>query len=517
MHKQILKIIAVVISIYGLMLFAACTPVVIEAPTPNEPTTNAFPDLRVAITAPASAVAGSDIGPQLTIQVRNDGNGIAFGTQSAGSNGYMVDVVLSRDTSIPEGWATYTASYQEDVLLKGGRISNTVDLSPRQSSRYEVGGGIPADTPPGVYFICAKVDAGNTIGELREDNNVACARIRITAAPTSQLPTGPPQEPARRPDLRVAITAPASAVAGSDIGPQLTIQVRNDGNGIAFGTQSAGSNGYMVDVVLSRDTSIPEGWATYTASYQEDVLLKGGRISNTVDLSPRQSSRYEVGGGIPADTPPGVYFICAKVDAGNTIGELREDNNVACARIRITAAPTSQLPTGPPPGLPPGLPLPTKVPTEEPTEQDCVSFNPQTASIVTVRGSWKIIDGRHWLFDFGQKKTEAEQALRIIKHYGMNQSCFVGRPQPSFQYLLVSGNTPVGSMPGEDCVAFNPQTTTVQSINGQWKIVDGNHWLFDFGDNRSEAMMALEIIKRHGFTQSCFVGRPNASFTYLRK
>ena len=55
MHRQILKIIAVVMSIYGLMLFAACTPVVIEAPTPSEPTSNAFPDLRVAITAPASA------------------------------------------------------------------------------------------------------------------------------------------------------------------------------------------------------------------------------------------------------------------------------------------------------------------------------------------------------------------------------------------------------------------------------------------------------------------------------
>jgi hypothetical protein len=361
MHKQILKIIAVVISIYGLMLFAACTPVVIEAPTPNEPTTNAFPDLRVAITAPASAVAGSDIGPQLTVQVRNDGNGIAFGTQSAGSNGYMVDVVLSRDTSIPEGWATYAASYQEDVLLKGGRISNTTDLSPRQSSRYEVGGGIPADTPPGVYFICAKVDAGNTVGELREDNNAACARIRITAAPTTEVPTRLPTE-----------------------------------------------------------------------------------------ISPER-------------------------------------------------------------------PRPTPLPTEMPTKEDCISFNPHTARVFSLVSGWHILDGNRVLFDFGQKKTEADQALRIIKHYGMNQSCFVGRPQPSFQYLLVSGNAPVGSMPGEDCVAFNPQTTTVQSINGQWKIVDGNHWLFDFGDNRSEAMMALEIIKRHGFTQSCFVGRPNASFTYLRK
>jgi hypothetical protein len=230
-----------------------------------------------------------------------------------------------------------------------------------------------------------------------------------------------------------------------------------------------------------------------------------------------------VGGGIPADTPPGVYFICARVDAGNTVSELQEDNNAACTRIRITAPSTDEppfvLPPGFPPGLPPGLPTeqPTEEPTEVPTKEDCVSFNPQTARVAQIRGSWKIIDGRHWLFDFGQKRPEAEQALRIIKHYGMNQSCFVGRPRPSFQYLLVSGNAPEGGMPGEDCVAFDPQWVSVVQIKGSWKIVDGRHWLFDFGANKDEAMMALEIIKRYGFTHSCFVGRPNASFTYLRK
>jgi len=416
--------------------------------------------------------------------------------------------VLSRDTSVPAGFATYNASYHEDVLLKGGRISNTADLSPRQSRRYETGGGIPANTPPGWYYICANVDAGNTVDELREDNNAACARIRITA-PVSEAPP----EPTKLPDLRVAITAPRSAVAGSDIGSQLTIQVRNDGNNIAFGTQSAGSNGYMVDVVLSRDTSVPAGFAAYNASYHEDVLLKGGRISNTADLSPRQSRRYETGGGIPANTPPGWYYICANVDAGNTVDELQEDNNVACARIRITA-PVSEVPIGPPTEIP--LP-PTPLPIETPTKEDCVSFNPQTARVVQSRGSWQIVDGRHLMFDFGQKGKEAEQALRIIKHYGMNQSCFVGRPQPSFQYLLVSGNAPVGSLAGEDCTAFNLQTISVVRIKKSWKIVDGRNYLFDFGANKSEAMMALEIIKRHGFTHSCFVGRPNASFTYLRK
>jgi len=99
----------------------------------------------------------------------------------------------------------------------------------------------------------------------------------------------------------------------------------------------------------------------------------------------------------------------------------------------------------------------------------------------------------------------------------MDSSCFVGRPDPSFRYLLVNGNAPQGSMPGEDCVSFNPNTIEVKNIGGRWKIVDGSHWIFDFGDKESEARTALTIIRKYGFTRSCFVGRPNPSFNYLRK
>jgi hypothetical protein len=69
----------------------------------------------------------------------------------------------------------------------------------------------------------------------------------------------------------------------------------------------------------------------------------------------------------------------------------------------------------------------------------------------------------------------------------------------------------------EDCVSFNPATTAVTSIDGRWKIVDGSHWIFDFGNNRAEAEQSLQIIKKHDFTRSCFVGRPDPSFEYLRK
>jgi hypothetical protein len=150
-------------------------------------------------------------------------------------------------------------------------------------------------------------------------------------------------------------------------------------------------------------------------------------------------------------------------------------------------------------------------------QEDCVGFNPATTTVSQINGRWKIVDGSHWLFDFGSNESEAQQALSVIQHYGMNQSCFVGRPGPSFKYLLVNEAAPMGAMPDEDCVSFNPETSVVSQINGRWKIVDGHHWVFDFDHQEDEARQSLDIIQAHGFNQSCFVGRPDPSFTYLRQ
>lgn len=157
------------------------------------------------------------------------------------------------------------------------------------------------------------------------------------------------------------------------------------------------------------------------------------------------------------------------------------------------------------------------VPMQRMVKEDCISFNPRNAQRKQVNGSWKIVDGSHWMFDFGNNGQEAAQALRIIKHYRMDQSCFVGRPGPSFKYMLRKGNAPSGSLRGEDCIGFNPASLSVEQHGGRWKVVDGSHWLLDFGSKQNEAQQALAIIKKHGFNKSCFVGRPDPSFSYMRR
>jgi len=149
--------------------------------------------------------------------------------------------------------------------------------------------------------------------------------------------------------------------------------------------------------------------------------------------------------------------------------------------------------------------------------EDCVGLDPLNARVEQVGGRWKIVDGSHWVFDFGQRQHEARRALRVVRHYRVDQSCFVGRPDPSFRYLLSSGHAPRGALNGEDCVGLDPRNVRVEQAGGRWKIVDGSHWLFDFGGKEREARKALAIIRKHGFDHSCFVGRPKPSFQYLRR
>ena len=56
----------------------------------------------------------------------------------------------------------------------------------------------------------------------------------------------------------------------------------------------------------------------------------------------------------------------------------------------------------------------------------CVAFNPGNATTAEVDGTWVISDGETSLGDFGNNEGQAERALAIIQHYGMNERCVAG-------------------------------------------------------------------------------------------
>jgi subtilisin family serine protease len=71
--------------------------------------------------------------------------------------------------------------------------------------------------------------------------------------------------------------------------------------------------------------------------------------------------------------------------------------------------------------------------------------------------------------------------------------------------------------PQEDCIGHSVSSLTLSDRGGTggWTIQDGTSLLFSFGSLRSEAEAALGVIRRYGFTKTCYVGRPGPSMQYL--
>jgi hypothetical protein len=149
--------------------------------------------------------------------------------------------------------------------------------------------------------------------------------------------------------------------------------------------------------------------------------------------------------------------------------------------------------------------------------EDCTSVDPGTVEVRESGDRWSLVESEsHQLLDFAEKSA-AEEAVGVIKHYGFTKFCFLGRPEPSFVYWLVGDQAPSGAKSGEDCVSFDPAALRVTEQGGSFTLAEGDHGVADFGEKQNEASAALDVIRRYGFSQQCFVARPNPPMTYWRR
>ncbi len=87
------------------------------------------------------------------------------------------------------------------------------------------------------------------------------------------------------------------------------------------------------------------------------------------------------------------------------------------------------------------------------------------------------------------------------------------------------GGGPGGGGPGgggglsfaEDCIGLNWNNVQAQHVGGEWKVVDGSHWILSFGARAAAAQRAANTIRHYRFTHTCYIGRPNASMTYWKR
>jgi subtilase family serine protease len=237
--------------------------------TNNQRATAAFrvgPDLIVSlVTAPAAAGPGAEV--PVSDTTRNQGADTAAAS--------VTTFYLS----------TNSAWDAADVALGSRSVS---DLAPSAQEAASTPVTIPASTAVGTYYVLARADAEGSVGESLENNNVkASAAIKIGA------------------DLTVAaLTAPGSAGSGDTIAvAETTI---NPGGADAPPSTTV--------FYLSSNTVLDAA----------DVML-GSRAVAALDSGASNGGSVSV--TIPSSTAPGTYYIVAKADGENAVGETNENNN----------------------------------------------------------------------------------------------------------------------------------------------------------------------------------------------
>ncbi|MDD2335662.1 MAG: CARDB domain-containing protein [Geobacteraceae bacterium] len=145
----------------------------------------AMPDLEVSLSCGSKATAGANL--PIVVTVTNKGTVKALGTSEGPANkAYMVDLVWSADSVIPAQSAVQPVyqgltreDFVEDMLVLGGRISNTKSILPGKSVIYKLPAYVPKNMAPGVYWLGAYADSQCHVMESRENNNTTSTKVLV--------------------------------------------------------------------------------------------------------------------------------------------------------------------------------------------------------------------------------------------------------------------------------------------------------------------------------------------------
>ncbi len=228
------------------------------------------------VSAPAIGYTGQPLVVRNTVTAGGGGAGL-----------FTVFVYLSSDAVLSSA-DTYLGRRDLFGLPAGG--SSTEDTSVT----------VPLDIAPGVYYVIALADSGNTVVETLEDNNATAANDGVTI---------------RGADLAVtAVAGPPAARTGESF--QVSTTTENVGDG--------SSPGFDLGLYLSTDATITTG----------DVRLASVRVAS---LAPHTSINHTTTVSILNGYPAGIYYLGAIADRYSAVREANKANNaLAGGTIDVT-------------------------------------------------------------------------------------------------------------------------------------------------------------------------------------
>ncbi|MFD2916824.1 CARDB domain-containing protein [Psychroserpens luteus] len=197
-------------------------------------------------------------------------------------------------------------SYEVDIFLDDGTSNLGINNPNIEEDETLI---IPETTSSGTYYILFVADSNNDIDEgVLENNNSECIEINVIS---SSIPEG---------DIFITdeICNPTNVVIGSEIEPFANINYT--------GSQlNADLPSIEIFYFLSDDCILSN----------DDMLIDDNGISLGSDLPINDvSSSIE----LPDNLSPGSYYIIFRADMENTVNEINENNNIACAQFNLLPA-----------------------------------------------------------------------------------------------------------------------------------------------------------------------------------
>ena len=254
----------------------------------------------------AVSVAGPLPPPDLDISYLSFGS--ANITRKAGTNVLVADTVDnlggSRTIKFKVGYSLstdMTYGNADDIAFARTRSVNFLD--PGASSAWPgTSVVIPAETPPGTYYLCAKADVDDVQLETDEGNNTACTTATITVP---------------KPDLYISSFSKytSSVTAGDTM--KVSDWVKNKGGSQALA--------FDVGYTLSPNGICGDG---------DDIALPTTRSVAVLNAGASDAASTD----ILVDAAPGSYYVCAIADPSGVVDESNETNNAKRASGKVTVS-----------------------------------------------------------------------------------------------------------------------------------------------------------------------------------
>lgn len=233
---------------------------------------------------------------------------------------------------------------------------------------------------------------------------------------------------------------------------------------------------------LCEGTQVMFGFGGQAADAREALTVLQGHGFNRV-------------GYVGAPIPVMMYFL-----------DLDEPEPAARPAPKSTAAPS-------PPPLALMLPayqlcVPDQTLTDGEQAKTRIRFDPTQVEAICDGHSWKLTVGGRCLVDFGDRQTDALNALEAVRFYRFTEQCRAGDSATACSYFLVNGDAPRGLMLGVRTMDFRPETVAIRQQGDVWVLCDHGQSLAVVGSTYEEACRAVEVIRRYQFDHVCQLGDP---------